>query len=115
MSVRLEKTDESVEVQRSYRPVAAPILQGVPRMRSAQDEGSASCVHEVVRISGRFERSVGWAESGVGCFYRYRCAGLRRQYKTDKCENQRAHEQSKAADARCVQRATGLLATPARF
>src|SRR5205807_9281043 len=57
VSMRLEEADESIEVQRSDRSLAPPILQRVPRLRSAQDERSAARFLEVIRIPGLSERS----------------------------------------------------------
>ena len=54
--MRLEEADEGIEVQRSDGPLAPPILQRVPRLRSAQDERSAARVLEVIRIPGLSER-----------------------------------------------------------
>ena len=54
--MRLEETEEGIEVQRSDGPFAPPILQRVPRLRSAQDERSPPRVLEVIRIPGLFER-----------------------------------------------------------
>ena len=54
--MRLEEADEGIEVQWSDGPFAPPILQRVPRLRSAQDERSAPRLLEVIRIPGLFER-----------------------------------------------------------
>src|SRR5262249_40854799 len=46
--MRLEEAGEGVEVQRLQGAIGAPVLQRVPRMRSAQDERGAAGVREVV-------------------------------------------------------------------
>src|SRR5262249_17825885 len=66
MPVRLEETDEGVEVhRRTDVSVYAPILQRVPGLRTAQDQGLAACVLEIVGILRYFERSVDCGPHGA--------------------------------------------------
>src|SRR5437588_13096861 len=56
MSMRGEEIDIGVEIQRVRRPIAAPVLKSVPRLRSAQDQNGASGVPEIVGITRGRER-----------------------------------------------------------
>jgi len=54
--MRGEEVDEGIEIQRLRRSIAAPILKGVPGLRSGQDKNGAVGVFEIVRIVRDHER-----------------------------------------------------------
>src|SRR5205085_7304352 len=76
----LEKTHERLKVQSLDGTTGAPILQGVPRLRSAQDQWTAVVVLEVIGIAGGSKRPL------ERSFPRDVSLGPRASAETSRCE-----------------------------
>src|SRR5262245_62764614 len=95
--MRLEEADEGVEVQRLQGAMGAPVLQRVPRMRSAQDERGAAGVREVVRILRGPERGT---DRSRGKWFFAAGAGLRRPRRGRLRQCQERKEEDREANRR---------------